>query len=101
MNQWSASKQHAASPRTKLRGHRLFATRAAWVVTAVLSVGLAIATLPFAYFEYHAVCTADTACNALLQLAPQDALALRKLGLSVNFYAAYMLAADIIFMLGF
>ena len=101
MNQSKASKQPATSPQTKLRGNRLFVARAAWVIATVLSVGLAIATVPVAYSEYHAVCVADSECNVLLQLSPQDVLALRGLGLSVDFYATYMLVAEIIFMLGF
>jgi hypothetical protein len=101
MNQSNASRQPANSPQTKLRGSKLFAARMVWVVVTVLTVGLAIATVPIAYSEYHAVCAAGTECNALLQLSSQDALALRVLGLSVNFYATYMLVAEIVFMLGF
>lgn len=101
IKQSKASKQPATSPQNKLRGNRLFAAKAAWVVATVLSAGLAIATLPVAYSEYHAVCAAGAECNVLLQLSPQDALGLRELGLSVNFYAAYMLVAEIVFMLGF
>ena len=87
--------------RTTLYGHRLLAVKASWVAMTILIVGLSVAAMPVTFMQYLDVCDAGTECHALLQLAPQDVLALRELGLSVGFYAAYMLAANIVYILGF
>jgi hypothetical protein len=47
------------------------------------------------------VCSSDAECDTVFQLKPQDVLALRELGLSVSFYATYMLATQVLLMLGF
>jgi hypothetical protein len=47
------------------------------------------------------VCSSDAECDTVFQLKPQDVLALRELGLSVSFYATYMLATQVFLMLGF
>jgi hypothetical protein len=79
----------------------LIAAKAAWVIVAVLVVGLSAAFLPVTYADYRNVCSSGTECHTVFQLKPQDVLALRALGLSVSFYAAYMLATQVILMLGF
>jgi hypothetical protein len=92
-----AGRQH--SPPIVLRGRRLFVARAAWVILATLTLGLFVASLPIAYARYDTVCEA-TRCD-FVQLSPAGAMALEQLGLSVDFYAAYNLALDIIFALGY
>src|SRR3712207_3956846 len=101
MTQLEASTRPIAPPRTRrLRGRWLLAAKAAWAVATVLSVGLSVAVVPVAYTHYQTLCAAGADCN-FLQLEPQDVLALQELGLSVSFYAAYLLAVDIIYVLGF
>ena len=89
-----------ASARTKLGGRWLQATRAAWIIVTVLAVGLSIASVPVAYTEDQLVCAAGDACP-YWRLVPEDLVALRELGLSTGFYAAYMLAAKTVCVLGF
>jgi hypothetical protein len=94
--------RHVVAPArtTKLGGRWLQAARAAWIIAAILAVGFSIASLPVTYAEDQTVCTAGAECP-YWRLVPEDIEALRELGLSASFYAAYMLATDIIYMLGF
>lgn len=82
-------------------GRRLSTARAAWIVANVLLVGLYLVTLPFAYAEFAEVCGTGVECKPYWRLAPADVGALRELGLSVDFYAAYRVAAEVIYTLGF
>jgi hypothetical protein len=101
MGKLEASGQSVPPRQTTLRGHRLLAARAAWVIVAVLVVGLSVAFLPVTYAEYREVCPPSTECHTVYQLKLQDVLALRGLGLSVSLYATYMLATQVILVLGF
>jgi signal transduction histidine kinase len=82
-------------PKTRLRGRPLLVARTAWAVLTVLVVGLFLASVPAAYSQYSSVCNAGAECRPYWRIAPEDLRALRDLGLSVNSYAAYRLAADI------
>jgi hypothetical protein len=91
----------ATPPRgTKLDGRWLWAARAAWIIAAILAVGFSIASLPLVYAENQIVCAASDECP-YWRLAPEDLEALQKLGLSASLYAAYTLATDIVYLLGF
>jgi hypothetical protein len=83
---------------TTLHGNWLLAARAAWMALTVLVAGLSVALLLDAYAHYPSVCTE---CRSFWRIAPEDVLALRELGLSVGFYAAYGLAIEMIYLLGF
>jgi hypothetical protein len=89
-----------APARTKLHGRWLQAARAAWIIAAILAIGFSIASLPVTYAEYQTVCTAGAECP-YWRLVPDDIEALQQLDLSTSFYAAYTLATDIAYMLGF
>jgi hypothetical protein len=92
---------HVVAPaRTKLHGRWLQVARAAWIIAAILAVGFSIASVPVTYAENQMVCTAGDECP-YWRLVPKDLEALRELGLSATFYAAYTLATDIVSMLGF
>jgi signal transduction histidine kinase len=68
--------------------------RAAWIVVAVLTVVYYFGTLPLEFARLQTVCT-----HAGCLLTPTNARELGELGLSVNFFAAYFIAVDIIFTL--
>jgi hypothetical protein len=79
-----------ASEHTVLHGRRLAITRVVWVAVALLAVTLFVAGLPLLYGEFRT-----------LRIYPSDArdrvsAYLAQLGLSVDFYAAYLLALGII-----
>jgi hypothetical protein len=101
MGKLEASRKSVPPRQTILRGYRLIAAKAAWVIVAVLVVGLSVAFLPVTYADYRIVCSSGAECDAVFQLKPHDVLALREIGLSVGFYATYMLATQVILMLGF
>ena len=65
---------------TTLRGHWLLIARAAWVAVVVLAIGLFIAGVPHDYDAKLTVC-AEVECHEE-RLLPEDAEALRDLGLS-------------------
>jgi hypothetical protein len=90
---------HEVQPPRLLRGRWLFVARAACVALAALTMGLFVASVPVAYARYGTLCKGPQ-CD-LFQLSPEGAKALEGLGLSVGFYAAYSVALDIVFVLGF
>jgi hypothetical protein len=64
--------------------------RIAWVVLAVVILGLDAAGIPYAYDRYETMCTRSTeVCAEDGLLTPEDARRLGELGLSRSFYAAY------------
>jgi len=64
--------------------------RAAWVVLAILVLGLDAAGIPYAYARYESVCTrAPEVCAEDSLLTPEGVRELGEFGLSPTFYAAY------------
>jgi hypothetical protein len=75
---------------TRLYGHWLAAARFAWMLLAIVILGLNFAGIPITYAKYHQLCTVDVAiCDDEGLLTPAGAAALEELGLSRRFYAAY------------
>jgi hypothetical protein len=81
------------------RGRRLFIVRSAWVAVSALVLGLFIVSVPVAYAHFHTIC-AGPGCG-FWSLSPKDARALEELNLSVDFYAAYNVALEVVYTLGF
>ena len=64
--------------------------RVAWVVLAIMVLGLDAAGIPYAYEQYAGPCTLEEQiCRDQNLLTPEGAHALEDLGLSRGFYAAY------------
>jgi hypothetical protein len=82
-----------------LHGRRLLVARATWVALATLTLGLFVASVPVAYGRYATVCE-GVQCGPL-QLTPEDAMVLQGWGLSIDFYAAYIISYDIAYALVF
>ncbi len=66
-----------AAPRSALRRSQLLFFRAAWVILAIIVIGLDVAGVPYAYEQAASALTAENARE------------LRELGISREFYAAY------------
>lgn len=66
----------------------LVMARAAWLVVALLGLGLFLASVPFRYSE-------------LLEPPPGTHAALQELGISTDFYASYNITLEIIFAFSF
>ena len=64
--------------------------RVAWVVSAVIVLGLDAAGIPYVYARYESVCTGGAeVCSEDNLLTPEGARELAEIGLSPGFYAAY------------
>jgi signal transduction histidine kinase len=79
----------------RLRGRYLLIARAAWVVVAVLAVGLFVAGIPAEFVQLQVPC--PTAVCSTGQLPPAGLRSLEELGLSLDFFAAYSVAMDVVF----
>jgi hypothetical protein len=108
MNRLPASAQHAESfepqseTETRLHGYRLVLVRLVCLILGVVSVGLFVASLPSYFVSLHMLCTGTaTACNANVQLAPGDVRRLQELGLSIDFFATYIIVLSSILALGY
>jgi signal transduction histidine kinase len=80
---------------SRIPGRWLRLARAAWVTITILSVTLFVASLPAYYDQLRTACTGDACISH--QLTPEGMQALRELGLSAGFYAAYSLALGVLF----
>jgi signal transduction histidine kinase len=81
-----------------LRGRLLVLARVAWVVIALLALGLFIASLPNYFAFLHVLCTGTSvACRNSGQLTHDDLRSLQAAGLSLDFFATYWVAVYIIF----
>ena len=89
-----ASTPSEATPVKPLRGRTLALARGTWLVVAVLALGFFAAGIPSEFVIFHTVC--QDACSGG-QVTQAGSRALRDLGLSVDFYAAYAVALDTVF----
>ena len=76
-------------PSDTLRGRPLLLARVAWVVLAVIVLGLDAAGIPYAYARYKETCT-GAACDNSGRLTPEGLQDLQQLGISPEFFAAYV-----------
>jgi signal transduction histidine kinase len=83
-----------SAPAKPLRGRSLILARAVWIVVAVLAVSFFVAGIPSEFAMFQTIC--QPACTTG-QLSPAGLHALRDLGLSLDFYAAYAVVLDVVF----
>ncbi len=82
-----------ASPSsTKLSGRWLVVVRAAWVAVVLLALVVLLMSIPTRFEALSSMCRSYP-CGEV-GLGPKDAVALRELGLSTVFYAAYSVAVE-------
>src|SRR5215203_7272878 len=79
----------------RLRGRWLLLARVAWIVVAALAVGLFIRGIPAEFALLHVPCPSLRCPTG--QLSPSGLHALEGLGLSLDSFAAYTVAMDIVF----
>jgi hypothetical protein len=86
----------------QLSGHRLLIARLLWAAAALLALGLFVASVPSYYAHLKELCTASAqACTSDLQrLTPENVRQLRALGLSMDFYATYVVAVNVLSVVG-
>jgi hypothetical protein len=85
---------------TRLRGGWLVLARVVWGAVVVLALGLFIASIPPTFADLHMLCTAPS-CTPSGPLTPDDVRELQALGLSMDFYATYMVVFIIVFVFGY
>jgi hypothetical protein len=82
--------------------HRLLLARLLWAAAALLALTLFVASVPSYFAHLKEVCTASAqACTSDLQrLTPENVRQLRALGLSMDFYATYVVAVNVLSVVG-
>ncbi len=81
----------------RLRGGPLSIARAAWLAVALLSVGLFVAAVPPYFAELQSACTRGAEfCAENRLLIPDAARELQARGISMSFYATYVVALSIV-----
>jgi signal transduction histidine kinase len=90
-----------ASTWNRILGNRwLILTRAGWLAVASLTVGLFAAGIPAEYAQLRLGCPTES-CASTGGIAPVELTLLENLGLSPEFFAAYGIALELVFALGF
>jgi hypothetical protein len=79
--------------KTRLRGRALVLARVAWLVLVVLTLGLFVASVPA---HLRQLMTVTDAPQMWLQVLPGQEHTLLNLGLSVRWYAVYLLVLQIV-----
>src|SRR6266699_651918 len=85
---------------TRLRGGWLVLARVVWVAVVVLTLGLFIASIPTTLADLHILCTAAS-CTTSGQLTPDNVRELHTWGLSMDFYATYIVVFIMVFAFGY
>jgi hypothetical protein len=78
----------------ELRGRRLFVARALWVGVVSLTAIIFAASVPAHLADLYRICPAGSCIAG--QLKPAEARALGDLGVSLDVYAAYVFALDLV-----
>jgi hypothetical protein len=78
------------------RGRLLVLARIMWIAVALVILAILILGIPAEFHFLQAVCT-GAGCDGP-QFSPQQARGLRDLGLSLTFYAGYLLAFELLFV---
>ena len=87
---------------TRLHGYRLMIVRLLRLSLSIVSVGLVLTSIPSYFASLHLLCTGTAAtCSASGQLAPDDLQRLQALGLSIDFFATYIIVLTSLFALGY
>jgi signal transduction histidine kinase len=87
----------SGAPPTTLRERWLLIARVAWVVVALLYVGVFISGIPSEFARLQTPCTDAVSCNLIPHLTVQKVQELMELGLSAEFFAAYFVAIEAAF----
>ena len=84
-----------------MHGRGLLAARIAWTIVTVFVVVIYAVAVSVAFASYQNVCESGSACGPYWYLTPGDVTALREMGLSIGFYAAYRIAVEVLYTLVF
>ncbi|MFQ5859134.1 MAG: hypothetical protein ACE5LU_26340, partial [Anaerolineae bacterium] len=87
------STQDRPDTHTQLRGRRLLIARAAWFAIVILFLATFFAGMPPRFDEVRIPCAGEECAE--FALAPQEANALEEVGLSLEFYAGFVVGGEI------
>jgi len=96
----SASQFLHSQPDTRLQGGWLVLARVAWIVVAVLALGVFILRIPFNFTDLHIICTEATCINSG-RLTFDRLHELQHLGLSIDFWAILGSALSVVLEVGY
>ena len=100
VRQATVSRERHEEAHTRLHGRWLVFARVAWIAVVGLALGLFIASIPTTLADLHILCTAAS-CTTSGQLTPDYVRELHTLGLSMDFYATYIVVFIIVFAFGY
>ena len=80
-----------------MQGRWLLLARVVWVTVALLTVSVFVLSIPSEFARLRSPCTDTVSCSWLIRLTAENALELRSLGLSVDFFAAYFISLEAAF----
>jgi hypothetical protein len=86
--------EHGSFHGATLSGRWLFVARTLWASVALLTVGLFVYSIPSEFARLQSPCSGVVSCNWLIRLTAGDVRELGKLGLSVDFFAAYFVSLE-------
>ena len=96
--QAGTSAKSASADDTDLHGRWLLGARIVWVIVVLPTLGLFVASIP-SYFAYLHILSATPTTDLGSQLARQDMQQLQVVGLSIDFYAWYIVIFTCIFVI--
>ncbi len=100
VRQATVSRERHEEAHTRLHGRWLVFARVTWIAVVGLALGLFIASIPTTFADLHILCTAASCSNGG-QLTPDYVRELHALGLSMDFYATYIVVFIIVFTFGY
>src|SRR2546427_7998079 len=100
VRQATVSRERHEEAHTRLHGRWLVFARVTWIAVVGLALGLFIASIPTTFAYLHILCTAASCSNGG-QLTPDYVRKLQAVGLSMDFYATYIVVFIIVFAFGY
>jgi hypothetical protein len=97
-SQRSARSLGSSAATSRLQGGTLTLARGLWITVAVAVLAIFFATLPANFAYLHTVSTTATSLS-YGQLTSSGFRQLRELGLSIDFYATFLVVSNVIFVL--
>jgi hypothetical protein len=90
----SPGRQDGSPPPANLPGRWLTLARITWLVVVLVTATVLFSSVPAYFSALHEVCSAEPCIGG--QLSPEETRVLGELGLPIGFYAAYVLALDLL-----
>ena len=80
-----------------MQGRWLLLGRVVWVAVALVTMGVFLLSIPSEFARLQSPCTDTVSCSWLIRLTAENARELSDLGLSVAFFATYLVSLEAVF----